>query len=200
MRFRSKTGKLFGDMMSAHTYFCSNLTCAVCPLSSHCTSNGGDGCWSWAVEHPREAARLMGYEVVEDEKEEANMDKPRIAQVLGVEVGEQFDIAWLDSNPYHITPEGFLEDKDGYQIGVALSNIINHPYRIIRKPRWTEQEVEDAKTIKRILRATEIKRNRYEDIYAAGPDIADTLLDSEAFPSLRPGETVSLQDIIGGAE
>ena len=59
--------------------------------------------------NPREAARLMGYEVVEEMRDpqlnegemdkemekihfsaikEANMDKPRIAQVLGVEVGE----------------------------------------------------------------------------------------------------------------
>lgn len=196
MKFRNpETGEVFFTITGAWAAFMCPGPCGDCNLQIGSTCKR-----EWIESHPREASRLMGYEVVEDEKEEANMDKPRIAQVLGVEVGEQFDIAWLDSNPYHITPEGFLEDKDGYQIGVALSNIINHPYRIIRKPRWTEQEVEDAKTIKRILRATEIKRNRYEDIYAAGPDIADTLLDSEAFPSLRPGETVSLQDIIGGAE
>lgn len=219
MRFRSKTGKLFGDMMSAHTYFCSNLTCAVCPLSSHCTSNGGDGCWSWAVEHPQEAARLMGYEVVEETHgnaqkthadaienarvhlEDADMDKPRICEVLGVEVEERFSVGQYE---YWFDQCGNMWCKAGTEekmaCGGVLCNIINHPDRIIRKPRFTQQEVEDAKTIKRILRATEIKRNRYEDIYAAGPDIADTLLDSEAFPSLRPGETVSLQDIIGGAE
>ena len=46
-------------------------------------------------------------------KEEANMDKPRICEVLGVEVGEQFYIADSYCNPYHITPEGLIEDKDG---------------------------------------------------------------------------------------
>ena len=138
-------------------------------------------------------------------KEEANMDKPRIAQVLGVEVGEDVKYRHTDGSE-----ENLCVCEDGRVIISSLSckitatsvliNAINHPDRIIRKPRWTEQEVEDAKTIKRILRATEIKRNRYEDIYAAGPDIADTLLDSEAFPSLRPGEIITLDDIIGGAE
>lgn len=131
--------------------------------------------------------------------EEANMDKPRICEVLGVEPEEKFDAgpykdAYVDLLGIIWTNVGTLMDAD------RVCELINHPDRIIRKPRWTQQEVEDAKTIKRILRATEIKRNRYEDIYAAGPDIADTLLDSEAFPSLRPGEIITLDDIIGGAE
>ena len=75
--------------------------------------------------NPREAARLMGYEVVEEMRDpqlnegemdkemekihfsaiqEANMDKPRIAQVLGVEVGEDVKYSHFRSHKCHQPP------------------------------------------------------------------------------------------------
>lgn len=196
------------------------------------------------------------------------MNKPRIAQVLGVEVGEEFT---YDFGANQVNRGAFKIGADGkryYKTGDLwnpcyneddLAVIINHPDRIIRKskqeqeekkadkplkdwtlgdvkmecashddcegchfhgsafcdqrgvlcpdewdlsekPRWTQQEVEDAKTIKRILLATGIRRNRYEDIYVTGEGIADTLLDSEAFQSLQPDTAATLDEIIGGAE
>ena len=79
------------------------------------------------------------------------MDKPRICEVLGFDVGEQFYIADSYCNPYHITPEGLIEDKDGDVQDCIALDLINYPDRIIRKPRWTQQEVEDAKNIKRMF-------------------------------------------------
>ena len=129
---------------------------------------------------------------------EANMDKPRICEVLGVEVGEVFTAD---------TPYGQFKrcvvDEEGQILNTGINvlcYIINHPDRIIRKPRWTEQEVEDAKAIKRVLKATGIRRNRYDNIYATGELIVDTLLDSEAFPSLQPDTAVTIDEIIGGAQ
>ena len=141
--------------------------------------------------------------------EEANMGKPRICEVLGVEVNEEFTYDFgenqVDRGTFKIGADGKRYYKAGDLWSPCYNEddlvvIINHPDRIIRKPRFTEQEVEDAKTIKRILRATGIKRNRYEDIYATGPDIADTLLDSNTFPSIQPNTTVTLDEIIGGGE
>lgn len=65
-----------------------------------------------------------------------------------------------------------------------------------RQPRFTKEEMADAKVLMRALGATGLKRNRYEDIYATSDTSADTLLDSEMFPSLRPGQTVSLEEIV----
>ena len=75
-------------------------------------------------------------------------------------------------------------------------------WSFIRKPRWTEQEVEDAKAVKRVFgRDGAIKRcskaltNPYSNL------VFDHLyINEDLFPSLRPGESVKLEEIIGGAE
>jgi len=71
--------------------------------------------------------------------EEANMDKPRICEVLGVEVEEDFKYRHTDGSE-----ENLCVCEDGRVIISSLSckmtaasvliNAINHPDRIIRKP------------------------------------------------------------------
>ena len=117
-------------------------------------------CMDYLKEYPHEAARLMGYEVVEDDmleptkhKEEANMDKPRIAQVLGVEVGEDVKYRHTDG-----TEENICVCEDGRVIISSLSckmtpaavliNAINHPDRIIRKPKPEQEEKKADKPLK----------------------------------------------------
>ena len=126
------------------------------------------------------------------------MDKPRIAQVLGVEVGEVFTAD---------TPYGQFKrcvvDEEGQILNTGtnvLCYIINHPDRIIRKPRWTEQEVEDAKTIKRVFgRDGTIERHSKTMTVPYSTLTFDHLYISEnLFPSLHPDESVTLDEIIGG--
>ena len=145
----------------------------------------------------REAARLMGYEVVEDDcveprkhKEEANMDKPLKDWTLG-EIKRK-----CEAHPNHCAGCPVYRSPGGCRL---LNTSAPNAWDLSESPRFTEQEVEDAKTIKRILRATGIKRNRYEDIYATGPDIADILLDSTAFPSIHPGQSCLLDEILNNA-
>ena len=91
MKFRNpETGEVFLSISSAADYFCRENDCFLqtCPLKE---KTDGKPCVDWANAHPHEAARLMGYEVVEDSKvveidqfnsteieaiREANMDKP----------------------------------------------------------------------------------------------------------------------------
>lgn len=202
----------------------------------------------------------------EAKEKETNMDKPRICEVLGVEVGEKFTIADTD---YWIEKNGAIF-SDGNQrdlVGVSLiCDVVNHPGRIIRKPkqeqeekkvdkplkdwtigellehckchtsenencvncdvkakvgccffdcdpadldlsdkpRWTEQEVERAKAIKEIFPdAYKLARNLSAiAIYGVEDDISFYLatIQAERFHSLRPDETVTLDEIIGGAQ
>ena len=94
MKFRNKeTGEEFPYIQAARVSFClyrenaAMMACYTCKLSSR---NNGEhsGCVEFCEEHPHEAARLMGYEIVDEMreemrepqlnagKEEANMDKP----------------------------------------------------------------------------------------------------------------------------
>ena len=139
------------------------------------------------------------------------MNKPRIAQVLGVEVGEEFT---YDFGANQVNRGTFKIGADGkryYKTGDLwnpcyneddLAVIINHPDRLIRKPRWTEQEVEDAKCTKRILEVDVVRRNEYGGgLVASRSDVGVSIVvNRELFPSLRPGETVTLDEIIGGAQ
>ena len=130
------------------------------------------------------------------------MDKPRICEVLGVEVDEEFTIG---ENQYFIDKSGdmWCVTKNGEKLkcSTAICCAINHPDRIIRKPRFSGQEVERAKAIKLLYKdAEKIQEcdpvakilNNYDSVIAQ--------VDTGMFPSLRLGETVTLDEIIGGAD
>lgn len=134
---------------------------------------------------------------------------PRIAQALGVEVGERF--IYKDPNKEEVTL--YVEEngmvvfifKDGQKlqdIGMdyVLVQAINHPDCIIRKPRWTEQEVERAKAIKMLYSEAESIEMYGFGIRVFNRKIVIAVLDPFLFPSLRPNETITLDEIIGGAE
>lgn len=142
--------------------------------------------------------------------EEANMDKPRICKVLGVEVNEEFT---YDFGANQVNRGTFKIGADGkryYKTGDLwspcyneddLAVIINHPDRIIRKPRWTVQEVERAKAIKMIY--PNAYRLESSDVFVQVWGKEEILLahvEVDLFPSLRPGQPVELDEIIGGAQ
>lgn len=235
MKFRSKTGEVALTIEQALEQFCdSKKDCDYCKLLEPVQQYAGTKmpCHEYVRANPHEAARLMGYEVVEDDeprtcfncigceiekdfdpqeecknwvkRKEANMDKPRICEVLGFDVGEQFYIADSYCNPYHITPEGLIEDKDGDVQDCIALDLINHPDRIIRKPRWTEQEVERAKAIKVLL--PEINAIKYDGAWTQCLEIVDgtyfqrEVITRHLFPSVEKGQVYTLDEIIGGAQ
>ena len=174
-------------------------------------------CADWAEYHPHEAARLMGYEVVEDEKEEANMDKPRICEVLGVEVDEEWTVSGNDIAIYRVSGGVALEyampkyNGDGYgkwlPAGMpCLVDFINHPDRIIRKPRFTQQEVELFRAIQVLYPKAEYVERIKDSGVSGAIGLSNntcgwiTDIDKDLFPALRPGESVKLDEIIGGAQ
>lgn len=193
--------------------FCANLSCLFCPISNKTKGM----CSTWINDNPNEAVRLMGYEVVEDDcdqsqksrnsvakKEEANMDKPRICEVLGVEVGEPFgfnDFPFDDVKSYFIGTDGEIRNVHGGEVASSeLCYIINHPDCIIRKPRWTEQEAERAKAIKMLYSEAESIEMYGFGIRVFNRKLVIATLDPSLFPSLRSNEIITLDEIIGGAE
>lgn len=229
MKFRNhETGEVVSIPVAVSRYCkTKGRWCCKCSLPG-AMNQSEKPCEPWVEAHPHEAARLMGFEVVEDETEdsmfysqslevlnpakairealekEANMDKPRICEVLGFDVGEQFYIADSYCNPYHITPEGLIEDKDGDVQDCIALDLINYPDRIIRRPRFTQQEVERAKAIKVLL--PEINAIKCDGALTQFLEIVDgTYFQREVitrylFPSVEKGHVYTLDEIIGGAQ
>lgn len=65
MKFRNpETGEIFEDIVAARFDFCSQR-CRECPIS--CWNNDGEmRCDIYCHFHPKEAARLMGYEIIRE--------------------------------------------------------------------------------------------------------------------------------------
>lgn len=134
------------------------------------------------------------------------MNKPRIAQVLGVEVGEKFT---YDFGANQVNRGAFKIGADGkryYKTGDLwnpcyneddLAVIINHPDRIIRKPRWTQQEVERAKAIRLLYPEADSLNECDPYIKVFNNKFVIATLDTALFPSLCPGESVKLDEICG---
>ena len=141
------------------------------------------------------------------------MDKPRICEVLGVEVDEEFG---YDFGENQVNRGWFKIGADGqryYKTGdfwnlcyneEDLIAIINNPDRIIRKPRFTQQEAERAKAIKVLL--PEINAIKYDGAWTQCLEIVDgtyfqrEVITRHLFPSVEKGQVYTFDEIIGGAQ
>lgn len=147
------------------------------------------------INHPDRIIRKS-----KQEQEEKKVDKPRICEVLGVDVDEVFTIETpvRKSTYCRIDEEGKI-----YNTCIeTLCYAVNHPDRIIRKPRWTQQEVELAKAAKKLFpEASDLARMNACALALSndhGGHIAN--INSDLFPSLPLGLCVKLDEIIGGAK
>ena len=219
MKFRNKeTGEVFSTITEAWTAFMCPGPCGDCNLRRGSTCEK-----EWIEAHPHEAARLMGYEVVYETRDDAvplgmladtfnkigkevSMGKPRICEVLGVEVCQNFKLKGADMG-FYVDRDGIVKrEEDDASIGLPeICLMINHPDRIIRKPRFTEQEVERAKAIKVIWpEAKEVRvrngaQGEIEYRVCTGCAVLGVLY-GDVFPTMERLKECSLTDIIGGAE
>lgn len=131
------------------------------------------------------------------------MDKPRICEVLGVEPEEKFNAG--PYNDAYVDLLGIIRTNIGSAMDACrVCELINHPDRIIRKPRWTEQEVERAKAIKVLL--PEINAIKCGGALTQFLEIVDgtyfqrEVITRHLFPSVEKGHVYTLDEIIGGAQ
>ena len=127
------------------------------------------------------------------------MDKPRICEVLGVEVREEFDFCMFSG--LYVDEAGYVRLNEGAIIeSTILCLLINEPDSIIRKPRWTEQEVERAKAIKLIYPAA-YRLEEVDPLILVWDKEGELLsyLDAALFLSIQTGQSYTLDEIIGGA-
>lgn len=191
MKFRNKDGEVF------------QTHCDTCGIGS----SGCDLVWrnvncELFRNNPYEAARLMGYEVVYEPGDDASPIED-VAKAFS-EIGKE---ANMDKPLKDWTLEETQEYCDEHECGFCelfqrhdcLLNSSPDKWDLSEKPRFTEQEVERAKAIRLLYKdAEKIQEcdpvakilNNYDSVIAQ--------VDTGIFPSLRPGETVTLDEIIGG--
>ena len=208
MKFRDpKTGKVYQNARAALDSF----PCPQRVSCENCKFDGNKCTEKWVNEHPHEAASLMGYEVVDKhtpthekthadaienarvQSEEANMDKPLKDWTLG-----EIKRCCVESkqNCEKCPVSGEYKTTSDCKLAIFPAH-----WDLDDKPRFTEQEVERAKAIRLLYKDVEKIQecdpvakilNNYDSVIAQ--------VDTGIFPSLRPGETVTLDEIIGGAE
>lgn len=189
-----------GDAL--HTMECSN-----CGADAHYQIV--DGVWRYEPYCAHCGARVYKQEDLPMSKKK----KPRLAEVLGVEAGEKFRIADypVDYGYVAVCTDGKVRRARsnlplelGDKIGAnALYHIINHPEYIKRCPRWTEQDVMDARAIKRVFPdADYIFRPTQEVLFLGRRSvIKEQRINHNMFKGLNNGEAAAfLDDIIGGNE
>ncbi len=140
--------------------------------------------------------------------------KPRLAEVLGVEVGERFHIdseyggreIWIDKDGDVCTcGDGPLDPFD-------IFDAINHPESIIRNPRLTEPEIAICKAVG----AKWVSKNKYgarrvalwdakpifdEGMFSITEDDEHSVtigvigrISDVLFPSVKPGACISVDE------
>ena len=244
MKFKDPaTGEVFHTIRQAVQNHCSlHCNSRACP---YWESAGCVGMLKrYTVDNPHEAARLMGYEVVEEDghftederkayqdmlnragkptgvkiedlmqdcdqlqksrnsvakEEDANMDKPLKDWTLG-----EIKRCCVESkqNCEKCPVSGEYKTTSDCKLAIFPAH-----WDLDDKPHFTEQEVEDAKTIKRMFGADNFTHIRKDE--TGRPAMVDCPmgddngwffvgLEGGMFPSLGPGETVTLDEIIGG--
>lgn len=134
--------------------------------------------------------------------------KPRIAEILGVEVGERFSLMGFQPHyvEFWIKSDGTFETNPPRtpNSSVALLRAIEQPCFVIRKPRrprWTEQDKADAKALKRLIAcASYIRRDGSFNpkLYDEYGQFVSVLKD--CFAALPSETIVTLNEIIGATE
>lgn len=224
MKFRNKAG----EIINANSYkFCGRFDgrCHECPLFNKFPKliNGiinGEKCTEWALSHPHEAARLMGYEVVEDDscKNCTHYKGESICGLhdLNVEIDpDEKCVAWekrkeanMDKPLKDWTLEETQEYCDEHECGFCelfqrhdcLLHSSPDKWDLSEKPRFTEQEVERAKAIKMIYPNAE-KLELVPCVIRVYTDIGVIAhLHADLFPSMKYGLICTLDEIIGGAQ
>ena len=223
MKFRSKTGEVALTIEQALEQFCdSKKDCDYCELREPVQQYKGTKrpCHEYARANPHEAARLMGFKVVEDDEPSGNPGQLEEACIMEYPVcGKEFDIHLEETNMDKPLKEWTLgELKEWcyqyrkshtnkpceqtcpiYQRGICCREWV-HEWDLEEKPRWTEQEVERAKAIKLIYPNAE-KLELIPCVIRVYTDIgAIAYLHADLFPSMKNGQISTLDEIIGGAE
>ena len=193
--------------------------CIKCPFFRRVTRKSfpfelHEACAEYAMQHPDKAIELMGLEVVEEVAEGINTRgkavNPRLAEILGVNAGEKFQIPINGSiATFEITGDGHFETTPPNMVGSTylLLEAIERPEIIIRQSRITPEELAICKAVgakwlcmddagfKADLWNTKPSKTD-KGIYVAFGVDPMARLQPYVFPSLKPGDCINVEEMM----
>lgn len=189
-----------------------NVSCSVNTRTCSICGNTGMSCGHKPGEYysgklcyatlndPQEVYEWAFVEPTKTVEKETNMDnhigdttemmRPRICEVLGVEVGEWWEYGGIE---YSVTGKGIIIDHNNIVHFTGLTGAINHPDRIIHKPHFAEYEIVQAENLLDVLGDGELKR--IGDMTTLRVDGKIIYLKKDAFPSLKPEQSIKLSEL-----
>jgi len=129
-------------------------------------------------------------------KKENNMKKPKICELLEVEIGERF-MSPFDGADICIDDSGlpiFPDYKEKKVPAWYIVDMINKPNTIIRKQHFTLKEIIMAQNLLEAVGDGELKQ--VGDMTTLKVDGKIIYLREGAFPSLKQGQAIKLSSII----
>ena len=228
MKFRNReTGEVFFNIEDAKEKFCPNMknpgriymeearTCMLCPIGS--TMNGNFvTCENFVSLYPEKAAKIMGYEIIEDGDDKMETKKSYLAEILGLEEDEVFRVEGrnIDFRIHNGNREMWNEYERKWTPSACeseLVNIINKRNKIVKVKQvsLTEQEkkiCEDCGAKWVSLSGTEtnfvilwrekpdnvIDVNNNVNYFSTNKDYQIALFDKRIFKSVKPGDLIEV--------
>lgn len=196
MKFKDKNGNVFESIHKALDEFCglpedaSKTECRGCVFDDTALT-----CVEFCDENPKTAARLMGYEVIEDEKEESMENtKPLSEWTLGelkrwCKITAGKDACGNGGCPFAKTCDLLTERSS--------KDVVPGDWDLTDKPRFTDTELEQIRAIAVLFGAEAKARRTYN-----GERVVVSLLEDVArvrgslLPSLKPGKEIKVKDYI----
>ena len=185
----------------------------------------GESCAKWVKANPHETARLLGYEVAEDEFLGGSLGflKKKISdgtKETDKELKEYLQDAFREGSNMDKPLKDWTLEKvkeyctvrdcyDGCKLAESpgkckILNVSPWEWDLGENPRFTEQEAEDAKAIKRLLTEyTGVKRVEHQwgtDLLLTSEESEEFAIEPKLFPSIKSVQLYTLDEIIGGAE
>ena len=190
--------------------FCGHqASCKGCLLDSK--GNSWNECRDWTIHHPHEAAKIMELELAREEEdkketeETQTMSRPKICEILGVEVGEEFRIRGFDETVFQILDDGTFATQPVNFPGssVVLLQAIEHPERVVHLPRWSADEVAVARAFLEACYSMDdvffFRRTNGRLCWGVDSeemDLSENHLPVCLFPQIKNGHKIYLRDIV----
>ena len=181
---------------------CKNKYCDDCEFERNiCPSKPCE--WNFNEKESNIEDKVSELPTITDTNVSVKPAKPRLAEVLGVEVGERVRLPkFSDTVDCWVAADGWMHSNNGLVMLEYVFDAINHPESIIRVPRLTEAELERC----RVYGAKWVSKDDYSEIadlwskrplygngeytHSSGCVFIGRVFDKSLFPSVSSGECI----------